>query len=229
MKKLMASLFLACTAAVSANDTVTLYQLTGEIQCGDTPGTPVEQAADLLRAQGVRVIGTEQRQLPVAIPKRCGAPTGEANLIEVSTPDWAAFSAKTPDAGGYGLWIYDQESTLVFQYDGTLQCGMGQEIELETTAELLASVGITAISSRKGIDGLSHITVCGASTGAINVHEIPGESLPAARELGFQLLVTRDMAQQVKPRTKSSRMSGMQARSMPKPKAKPQGGIPLLW
>lgn len=228
MKKLITSLLLAFAAAISANDTVTLYQLTGAIQCGDTEGIPMEQAADLLRAQGVRVIRTERRQLPIAIPVRCGAPTGEANLIQVSMPDWATFSAKTPDAGGYGVWVYDQETVQIFQYDGTLQCGTGQEIALETTAEVLASVGINVISSRKGTDGLSHIAICGAATGSINVHEIPTESLAAARELGFRVLVTRDMAQQIKPRTQSSRMTVVHTRSMPMSKAQ-QGAIPLLW
>jgi len=222
------TLLLASTIAAGANDTVTLYQFTGAIQCGDTAGIPMEQAADLLRAEGVRVISTERRQLPIVIPVRCGAPTGEANLIQVSQPDWATFSAKTPDAGGYGVWVYDQATVLIFQYDGTLQCGTGQEIALETTAQVLASVGINVISSRKGTDGLSHIAVCGASTGAINVHEIPSASLPAARELGFQVLVTREMAQRIKPRTQSSRRTGMQARSTPRQNPQ-QGPIPLLW
>lgn len=236
MKNLLASLLLlgatVANAGAGADDTVILYQLTGAIQCGDIDGAPPEKAADLLRAQGVRVTGAERRRLPIAVPDGCGAPTGEANLIEVSKPDWASFSAKTPDAGGYGLWVYDQETILVYQYDGTLQCGMGQEIALETTADLLASVGIKVVSSRKGSDGLSHIAVCGAATGAINVHEIPIEALPAARELGFRVLVTRGMAQQIKPRTPSSRMSamsGVQSRAMPRSDATTQDSIPLLW
>jgi len=231
MKTTLTLLLLLVAAAASANETVTVYQLTGEIQCIDDTGIPPEEAADLLRGQGVKVISAERRQIPQGIEEICGAPAREANVMKVTAADWSAFLAKNPDAGGYGHWVFDESTVQIYKYDGTLQCGMGGEIPLEEMAKELETAGIDVVTSRKGTDGLAHISVCGASTGAINVYVIDREALPAAQKLGYRLLVTREMTDQIKPRGTKKRQVGMAARSLPLAPSKPPstGPIPVLW
>jgi hypothetical protein len=227
MKKTLFLFLLVLAAAAGANETVTVYQLTGAVQCLDRGGIPAEQAADLLRAQGVKVLAAERRKLPLAFMDRCGAPTNDANVMTVAAADWTAFTTQNPDAGGYGIWAFDESRVLVYMYDGTLQCGLGQEIPLEEMAKKLTGSGIKVIESRKGTDGLAHIAVCGASTGSINVYTISREDLQAAESLGFRMLVTRDLTQSIKPRIK--RKAAIQSRTLPSARPPPQDPIPLLW
>jgi hypothetical protein len=228
MKSALTFLLLLCTAAV-ADDTVTVYQLTGTIQCVDDTGLSPDEAADLLRGQGVKVVSAERRQVPQDVPDSCGAPSGEANVMKIAAADWSAFLAKNPDAGGYGLWVFEESTVQVYKYDGTLQCGMGQEIPVDEMAKELEAAGIRVVASRKGTDGLAHISVCGASTGAINVYVIDRAALSAARKLGYRLLVTREMTEQIKPQVAKPRPVGMQASSMPMAPATGADPIPLLW
>jgi len=197
MKCLATLAFFLSTTAALADETVSVYQLTGAIQCVEGTGILPERAADLLRGQGVTVISAERRKLPQEVGKSCGAPVDEANVMKVTAADWTNFVAKNPDAGGYGLWVFDEGTVQVYKYDGTLQCGMGHEITLDEMAKELQGVGIEVASSRKGTDGLLHISVCGASSGTINVFVIDRGSLPAAQRIGYRLLVTHEMTEQV--------------------------------
>jgi hypothetical protein len=227
MNAFLALLLMLSATIATANETVTVYQLNGARQCAEGREVPVERAADLLRAQGVKVLSAERRLLPTEIAPHCGAPTGEANVIRVAAADWSAFTAQNPDAGGYGRWVFESETLEVYKYDGTLQCGMGEEIPLEAMAEELAKAGVEVLASRKGTDGLAHIAVCGASTGALNVFTIRRERLEAARALGYRMLVSREMTREIKPKAK--RTAGIQARPLPKALAPPAEPIPLLW
>lgn len=231
MKKILTLLLSLCATAAVADETITVYQLTGAIQCVDGTGIPPEDAADLLRGQGVTVISAERRKIPQDAADSCGAPLGEANVMKITAADWSAFLAKNPDAGGYGLWVFDESTVQVFKYDGTLQCGMGGEIPLDEMAKELETAGIDVVASRKGTDGLVHINVCGSSTGAINVYVIDRGDLPAAERLGYRLLVTREMTEQIKPKVSEKRQTGMAARSLPlAPIDTPnEGPVPLLW
>lgn len=222
-------LFAAGTAwGDDAERTVTVYQLSGTVHCLPRGGTPPEKAADLLRAQGVKVLTAERRSLPIESNGLCGAPTGEANVLSVAAADWTAFTNQNPDAAGYGIWVFDRETVEVYRYDGTLQCGLGEEVSLERMAEDLRAAGIEVIGSRKGTDGLAHIAVCGASTGAINIYTIARESLPAAQAASFRLLVTQEMTQAIKPRL--GRPVGLQSRSLPAgDRDRSPDPIPLLW
>ena len=231
MKKNLIILLLLWTVAVVAEETVSVYQLTGAIQCVENTGVAPERAADLLRGQGVKVISAERRKLPQDVANSCGAPTGEANVMKVAAADWSAFRARNPDAGGYGLWVFDESTIQVYKYDGALQCGMGREISLEEMAKELETGGMDVVASRKGSDGLAHIGVCGASTGAINVYVIDRGSLPTAERLGYRLLVTREMTQQIEPRNMEQRQVDA-AEPSPLPitdKLTVSDAIPLLW
>lgn len=228
MPRTLALLLALCAAAAGASDTVTVYQLAGNLQCSDSNGVPAERAADLLRAQGVKVISAVRRDLPAPVASYCGAPTGEANVITVAAADWTVFTAQNPDAGGYGLWVFDQDTVEVYKYDGTLQCGMGQEIALGEMAKQLTAAGIEVLDSRKGNDGLAHIAVCGASTGSINVYTIRREQLPAAREAGFRMLVSREMTRRIKPGAERG-MAGVQASAAAQAGAADARPTPVLW
>jgi hypothetical protein len=231
MKRILTLLLSLCTATVVADETVTVYQLTGALQCIDGTGLPPEDAADLLRGQGVTVIAAERRKIPQEPADSCGAPTGEANLMKISAADWSAFLAKNPDAGGYGIWVFDESKVQVFKYDGTLQCGMGGGIPLDEMSKDLEEAGIEVIESRKGSDGLLHIGVCGSSTGAINVYVIDRGALPAAQRLGYRLLVTPEMTEQIKSKVDVKSKLGEAVRSLLAAPDEAQGSdpVPLLW
>jgi hypothetical protein len=224
-------LLLLWSAGAVAEETLSVYQLTGAIQCAEGTGVPPEQAADLLRAQGVKVISAERRKLPQQAADTCGAPTGEANVIKVSAADWSAFLAKNQDSGGYGLWVFDESNIQVYKYDGTLQCGMGHEISLEEMAKELEGAGILVPAGHKDTDGLMHISVCGASTGTINVYLIDRGSLPAAQRLGYQTLVTREMTRAIKPGDGLASQKATDESSLPLADQEPThpDTIPLLW
>ncbi len=209
MISILTLLLFLSTAATAAVESVSVYQLTGAIQCIEGTGILPEAAADLLRGQGVTVISAERRKLPQEVGKSCGAPVEEANVMKVSAADWTNFVAKNPDAGGYGLWVFDDGTVQVYKYDGTLQCGMGHELTLDEMAQELEAEGVEVIASRKGTDGLLHITVCGASTGSINVFVIDRGSLPTAQRLGYRLLVTHEMTDQIKSRAVATDQSSL--------------------
>lgn len=72
----------------------------------------------------------------------------------------------------------------VYKADGTLQCGMGKKISLETMEKELK--GIKVLSRSNMNDGLMRIQVCGAPTGQSNVYEIGQNDLEKALKLGFK-------------------------------------------
>ncbi|MFZ1536752.1 MAG: hypothetical protein WAT23_05135 [Chromatiaceae bacterium] len=223
MKALLVLPLALAAANLGANETLTIYQFAGQVQCFPGDGVPVAEAADLLRAQGLKVRSAERRHLPIDIGRHCGAPAAEANVLTLSVTDWAAFTAKNPDAGGYGVWTFDDGQVEVYMYDGTLQCGQGEEIPLARQEEMLTSKGIEVLKSHKGTDGFLHIAVCGASTGAINIFAIKPDDLAAARELGFSRLITQEMTEGLmRPLPRSANSSN--SRDDPA-----TGAIPLLW
>lgn len=76
------------------------------------------------------------------------------------------------------------DRVLVYKYDGSLQCGQGKAVPVETMQKELA--GITVFSKVKKPDGLMHIQVCGSGTGVANVYEIPAKDLKKAEGKGFK-------------------------------------------
>lgn len=211
----------------AAEEIITVYQFAGTVQCSPDPGVAPDKAADLLRGQGVKVLSAQRRKLPVPVIVRCGAPTGEVNVLEVPAADWTVFSAQNADGGGYGIWVFEQPTVDVYKYDGTLQCGLGKESPLAAMADDLAAAGIEVLASRKGKDGLDHIAVCGASTGAINVYTIPQAALPMAEQIGFDPLVTRELAEGIKPQNKP--VEGPGGMAPLQRLIAPSERTPLLW
>lgn len=87
---------------------------------------------------------------------------------------------------------------------------------------------IAVQASRKGTDGLVHIAMCGASTGILNVYSIPTQALAKARELGFQLLITRNMTKEIQS-TVPTRRASPQSRGLLRERFASGGQIPQLW
>jgi hypothetical protein len=211
----------------AGEETITVYQFAGTVQCGADPGITPDKAADLLRGQGVKVTSAQRLKLPLPLVTRCGAPTGEVNVIEVPAADWAAFTAQNADSGGYGIWVFEQPMIEIYKYDGTLQCGLGKEVPLETMATELTAADIEVLASRKGHDGLDHIAVCGASTGSINVYTITQVDLAIAEQMGFDPLVTAELAARIKPRTRA--VDGPGGMAPLQPLVAPADRTPLPW
>jgi hypothetical protein len=78
----------------------------------------------------------------------------------------------------------ESKNVLVYKYDGTRQCGEGQEITLDAMSRQLRDIKI--ISMSKKYDGMMRIQVCGSPTGHANVYEILEKDLAKAKSYGFQ-------------------------------------------
>ncbi|MCC6737103.1 MAG: hypothetical protein IT534_13390 [Bauldia sp.] len=177
-------------ANVGTADTVWVFRFDGTIQCSDAPEVTLGEDRAFLERLGPDVIAAEKRSS--IVPAVCGAPTGRANVFEISAQDWVELERSIVGPMGFALWPFDDRRTVeVYKYDGTLQCGMGHEIPLDVMEAELRAARIEVLSSRKGNDGLMHIAVCGASTGDVNIYTIRSVSLPIALDLGFLLLGDR--------------------------------------
>ena len=71
----------------------------------------------------------------------------------------------------------------VAKSDGSKQCGMGPGVSLSVMKKELHETKV--LSSTKVHDGLMRVQVCGASTGMLNVYEIPRADLAKALRKGF--------------------------------------------
>jgi hypothetical protein len=227
-KFLVVSLVAFC-GAVLADETISVYQLDGSIHCQAAEVTTPAQAADMLKQADVKVISSASRSVPFSVSSACGTPTGKANVLVVDAGDWKKMLRKRPDAHGFGVWVFDRSAVEVYKYDGSLQCDRGKEISLQDMAGELTENGIGVKASRKGSDGRMHITMCGASTGRLNVYSIATESLPRARELGFELLVTRQMTNEIGVPSVNRRAPALSRTPRDPRTAAGRGAIPKLW
>lgn len=76
------------------------------------------------------------------------------------------------------------KNILVYKYDGTKQCGEGQEITLDAMSRQLRDIKIVSMSKKH--DGMMRIQVCGSPTGHANVYEISENDSGKAKSYGFQ-------------------------------------------
>lgn len=78
-------------------------------------------------------------------------------------------------------------STLIYKYDGSVQCDHFS-ISVEEMRAELNLVGIAVLDSYKSSNGWVYPTVCGGGTGKINVFEVYSGALPEALDIGFKIL-----------------------------------------
>jgi len=76
------------------------------------------------------------------------------------------------------------QTVLVYKSNAEVQCKKNSAIPLDKMAKTLE--GISVVSAQKKGDGKMRMTVCGASSGQLNVYEIPAEDFEKARSLGFE-------------------------------------------
>lgn len=72
----------------------------------------------------------------------------------------------------------------VYKPDGSLQCGLGDKIDLNTMKKSLGKIEVFSAENKH--DGLMRTQVCGSPTGYNNVYEIDTNDLEAALKLGFK-------------------------------------------
>jgi hypothetical protein len=169
---------------------VRVYRPDGSLQCGLGRARTLKEDQEVLSGLGGHAISAEKRTIPVFIPQVCGAPTGRSNTYVIKAAEWELILKSFIGPAGFAEWPYDIATSNVYKYDGTLQCGLGQEIPLAEMAQELLDAGVPVISSHKSSDGLLHIALCGALTGEINVYEIATADLLKALQLGFALLAS---------------------------------------
>jgi hypothetical protein len=74
----------------------------------------------------------------------------------------------------------------VYKYDLSRQCEPDSGISLHDMKQELIDAGIDIISARNGSDDKIRVTVCGASTGNLNIYKINEKDLGTADKIGFQ-------------------------------------------
>jgi len=79
----------------------------------------------------------------------------------------------------------DHQYTMVYKYDGSVQCN-NANITLDEMAMELITAGIDVICSAKGNDGLFYPAVCDAPTGNVYLYKIHRVNLDEAEVLGFE-------------------------------------------
>jgi len=228
IKAFLTCLLTAVVTSAVAEESITVYQLDGSIHCHEGQTSTPAEASEELKQAGVKVLSAESRSLPTTLTGQCGTPTGMANVLVVDAADWKQFIRRRPDARGFGVWVFDRPLVEVFKYDGSLQCKRGKEIPLDVMAKQLSDKGIEVKASRKGTDGRLHIAVCGASTGKLNVYSIASAALTQAEALGFRLLITRQMTNEIKKPASAGR-AAVQMRTPPRSPDVGQGSIPKIW
>lgn len=76
------------------------------------------------------------------------------------------------------------QRVFVYRPDGSLQCGQGKKIDLNTMKSEFGKIEVFSAENKH--DGMMRIQLCGAPTGFNNVYEIKQSDLDAAIKLGFK-------------------------------------------
>ncbi|OFZ18259.1 MAG: hypothetical protein A2X94_07415 [Bdellovibrionales bacterium GWB1_55_8] len=69
--------------------------------------------------------------------------------------------------------------------DGSKQCGFESGIEIKSSEVILKKAGIRVEKTQKSTDGMMHIQMCGAPTGAVHGFLIDKSQVAEAEKLGF--------------------------------------------
>jgi len=100
--------------------------------------------------------------------------------IAASLAGWLLVTGALP-----ALEPSDTEMIEVAKSDGSIQCKEDSGISLSEMQLTLTNEGIEIISSRRSHDCLFRASVCGQTTGSVNVYRIKKDKFVAARSLGF--------------------------------------------
>jgi hypothetical protein len=142
-----------------------------------------------LTAVHIRVLSSEKSVVSGFIIALCGAPTGRANVYEITKDDLPRIPTDRQGVKRFQPWVFAGPSIEVAKYDGSLQCEMGRPVSLEEMAKELRAADIAVQAKAKKADGIQHPQMCGASTGTMNVYRISTSDWEKARVLGFVLYI----------------------------------------
>ncbi|MGF1684833.1 hypothetical protein [Photobacterium minamisatsumaniensis] len=169
---------------------VRVYQWNGTLQCGMGNEISLEEMQGQLERLVGKVTSPEKRHLPFNVLSACGLPTGQVNTYLISNKQSRElFNHQKGSLVKYGVWVWDRKTVHIYQYDGTVQCSTEGEITLDDMESTLTNRGVSVISKRKGTDGMNHLTMCGSSTGSVNIYEIKTGDLDIAIKLRFMVYV----------------------------------------
>src|SRR6516164_9654691 len=87
-----------------------IYMFDGAQQCGLGQKVPVETIESLLKEIGIKSQCAETRSYPGFIIQRCGAPTGQCYVFEISDDDWSQ-KRENLRASGFTLWPEDDNGS----------------------------------------------------------------------------------------------------------------------
>src|ERR1700730_14786234 len=177
------------TGTAFSADTVKVFRYDGSLQCGMGQAVPLDEMAKELTAVHIRVLSSEKSVVSGFIIALCGAPTGRANVYEITKDDLPRIPTDRQGVKRFQPWVFAGPSIEVAKYDGSLQCAMGRPVSLEEMAKELRAAHIAVQAKAKKADGIQHPQMCGASTGTMNVYRINTSDWEKARVLGFVLYI----------------------------------------
>ena len=189
LSTMTAGLTVMMTGTGFSADTVQVFRYDGSLQCGMGQAVALDEMAKEFTAVNIRVLSSEKRVVPGFIIALCGAQTGIANVYEIAKDDLPRIPADPQGVKRFQSWVYDGPSIEVANYDGSLQCEMGQPVSLDQMEKELRAANIVVEARAKKADGIQHPQMCGASTGIMNVYRIKTSDLENARVLGFVLYI----------------------------------------
>ncbi len=102
----------------------------------------------------------------------------DAKKASLEATAGAPLESKVPDVSTAKTRV------IVYKYDGSLQCGMGKPMALETMRKELKEIRV--FRSENKSDNLMHVQACGTPTGRANIYEIDNSELEQAKKYGFQ-------------------------------------------
>lgn len=81
-----------------------------------------------------------------------------------------------------------ESDRIMIKYSGTLQCQPSVTTQARLDAEIaaLVSAGARVQGGRCVLDGLAHVAMCGAIAGEAFEVAVAVESVPVARQMGFE-------------------------------------------
>jgi hypothetical protein len=106
-------------------------------------------------------------------------------IVALICADAHAFTKKEKKAEDLTAATATQSLVWVMKSDGGKSCGEKEGESVESGAAALKKKGVSALESRKLNDGMMRPSVCGASTGMMNLYRIENRDLEKAVSAGF--------------------------------------------
>src|SRR5713226_35028 len=90
------------TGPVFSADTVKVFRYDGSLQCGMGQAVPLDEMAKELTAVNIKVLSSEKSVVSGLIIALCGAPTGRANVYEITKDDLPRIASAHTEPRDFG-------------------------------------------------------------------------------------------------------------------------------